>query len=226
VLDLSEILPGFAREPRQIVRSTKTHDFAKSQYFWSPDSKQLLVKLGGEAFVLEADRLNPTAALTNIALSLESLKSRWQKEDDLRAQTRLTKLPPELAQMAEIQFSPDESKILYAATGSSTPRLYVYDLKEKENFYIMDKPTAKQMTKISWFPTSKHLFLVQKDKQSLPLGSGKISVIETDGQNPTDLWAGQFEAALPFPSAAGNKILVLTSIGKDTLPNLYAVSLR
>lgn len=217
VLDLSEALPGFSREPRQIVESSKAHDFAKGKHLWSPDSKQILVKLGKFAFILETDRLNPATTLIDVSQSVAAIESRWQKEAALRTQAQLAKLPPELTKFAEIQFSPDESKILYTATDSATPKLYVYDLKEKESFYIMDKPTEKQATRVSWFPTSKHLFIVRQDK---------ISAIEANGQNLVDVWAGQFEDALAFPSSSGSKILILTSIGKDTLPNLYAVSLR
>ena len=166
---------------------------------------------------METDRLNSSLALVDIHQNLATIEKRWEKETELRTQAQLTKLPPELIRLAEIQFSPDESKILYTATDAATPKLYVYDLKEKENFYIMDKPAGKPTVRISWFPTSKHLFIVKKDK---------ISTIETDGQNLVDLWAGLFEDALTFPSSGGNKILILTSIGKDTLPNLYAVSLR
>ena len=217
VLDLSDALPGLSREPRQIVQGSKSRDFAKSKYAWSPDSKQILVKLRKEAFVLETDRLNPAANLVDISQNLTATEDRWQKEADLRHQAQLAKLPPELASLAEIQFSPDESKILYTATEAAVAKLRVYDLKEKEDFYVMDKPGSKSDVRVTWFPTSKHLFIVRKDK---------ISTVETDGQNLVDLWAGSFADALPFPSSSGNKILILTSIGKDTLPNLYAVSLR
>ena len=70
---------------------------------------------------------------------------------------------------------------------------------------------------LRWFPTSKHIFLVQKDK---------ISIIEYDGVNLVDVYSGPFENSFAFPFPAGNRLLVLTSIGKDTPPNLYAISLR
>lgn len=114
-------------------------------------------------------------------------------------------------------------------------KIYVYDLKEDKNFLIdlpkdtqifgnwpsEEIPQSEQLEignpspKVSWFPTSKHLFLVQKDK---------ISIIEYDNTNWVDVYSGPFEDSFVFPS--GNKILLLASLSKDTPLNLYALSLR
>ena len=92
-------------------------------------------------------------------------------------------------------------------------KVYVYDLKEDKNFLI----PASNEAQISWFPTSKHIFLAQSDK---------ISIVEYDDTNSTDVYTGPFENTFAFPFPSGTKILVLTSIGKDTPSNLYAISLR
>lgn len=274
ILDLADRPLGLSREPRQIIQSAlKGRDFAKGEYQWSPDSKQILVTLSGSAkltakalpkgkeenFLLDSDRLNPATDLIDVTDNLVGIKQRWQQEEKIRQDAQLSKLPPKLleiidSRVADIQFSPDETKILYTATASASipqgiispllasstqpesrnlepGKVYVYDLKEDRNFVVMENGECKieniinsqlsirnlQGCTLRWFPTSKHIFLVQKDK---------ISIIEYDGTNLVDVYSGPFENSFAFPFPAGNRLLVLTSIGKDTPPNLYAISLR
>ena len=209
--------------------------------------------------MLDSDRLNPATDLIDVTDNLVGIKQRWQQEEKIRQDAQLSKLPPKLletidSRVADIQFSPDETKILYTATASASipqgiispllasstqpesrnlepGKVYVYDLKEDRNFVVMENGECKieniinsqlsirnlQGCTLRWFPTSKHIFLVQKDK---------ISIIEYDGVNLVDVYSGPFENSFAFPFPAGNRLLVLTSIGKDTPPNLYAISLR
>jgi len=209
--------------------------------------------------LLDSDRLNPATDLIDVTDNLVGIKQRWQQEEKIRQDAQLSKLPPKLletidSRVADIQFSPDETKILYTATASASipqgiispllasstqpesrnlepGKVYVYDLKEDRNFVVMENGECKieniinsqlsirnlQGCTLRWFPTSKHIFLVQKDK---------ISIIEYDGTNLVDVYSGPFENSFAFPFPAGNRLLVLTSIGKDTPPNLYAISLR
>lgn len=219
-------------------------------------------KTSTENFLLETDRLNSAVNLVDISASLPSLLERWQEEETIRQNAQLSKLPEELlevfeASVADIQFAPDENKIFYTATASATipeeiisplpaansqpeereikpGRVYVYDLKEDRNFFIMEAPalpdstvspkvaagdrsTISPTSPISWFPTSKHLFLLQK---------GKISIIEYDGTNLIDVYSGPFEDSFAFPFPDSRRILVLTAVSQDAPPNLYAISLR
>ena len=258
VLDLADRPLGLSREPRQIVVNTPNYDFSQAEYRWSPDSKQILVtfkttsgkgkaaKTKTQNFLLDSDRLNPSSALVDITPTLSFILENWEKEKENRLQAQFSKLPKELlnslkGKVVDIQFSPDETKLMYTATASASipsgiippppaastqteereikpGRIYVYDLKEDKNFFIGEVPSPQsQVPSYSWFPTSKHIFIVQKDK---------ISIKEYDGTNETVVWSGPFENSFAFPFPAGNRILILTSIGKDTPPNLYAVSLR
>lgn len=283
VLDLADRPLGLPRTPRQIVSNTLLGlNFTKAEYRWSIDSKQLLVSISVsqppattsakakqpaptgrlQTFLVDTDRLNTDTNLPDISSSLSSITNRWQKEEELQFQAQLAKVPSELLKVIEgktrdLQFSPDETKILYTATASAQipekiippppaastqpeerniqpSKIYVYDLKEDRNFALPvpketqlvfqpQKPAKSKKEpetlppKISWFPTSKHLFLVQKDK---------ISIIEYDGTNSVDVFTASFEDHFAFPFPAGNRILALTSIGKDTPPNLYAVTIH
>lgn len=272
LLDLADRPLGLARTPRQIVSSTNlSQAFTKAEYRWSIDSKQLLISIPinqspaspvtkskttpppkMQTFLIDTDRLNTEANLTDVTSSYQTVIDRWQKEEDLQFQAQLAKVPPKLLTALEgktkdLQFSLDETKILYMATASAqipenvvpplpaastqpqernleAGKIYVYDLKEDRNFSLpvpketqIVLPPKSSSPKISWFPTSRHLFLVQKDK---------ISVFEYDGTNNVDVFTAQFEDHFAFPFPAGNRILVLATIGKETPPNLYAVTIH
>lgn len=199
-----------------------------------------------ENFLLDATQLNLDTNLVDVSDQLETINLRWEEEVAVREKAQISKLPTKLLEVLQettedIIFSPDETKIFYTATASATipkdiipplpaanaqpesrdlkpEKIYVYDLKEDKNFYIMDAPTTQNsQPTLSWFPTSKHLFSVQEDK---------ITILEYDNTNWVDVYTGPFGDSFAFPFPAGNKIIILTALGKDTPPNLYAISLR
>ena len=242
ILDLTERPLGLAREPYQILQSAaRGRDFAKATYQWAPSSKQILVTLAKENFLIDTNNLNDNTKLIDVTDQLLTIQKGWKNEEKILEQAKLGQLPEELLQILdkgakEITFSLDETKVLYTATASASipkdlipplpgannqpekrdltsGRTYVYDLKEDRNF-ALDLP---QEAKVSWFPTSRHLFLVQKDK---------VSIIEYDNTNRIDVYSGPFENSFAFPFPSGNKILVLTSLSKETPSNLYSISLK
>jgi len=253
ILDLADRPLGLNSQPHQVLQSApKGKDLSTATYEWSPDTKQILLTIGKESYLIDTGRLNLASGLTDISLGLTTLKKRWQEEEQVKQDAKMARLPEKLTFILEnsvknIQFSPDETKIMYTATISATipegivppltnpstqkesriiepGKIYIYDLKEDKNFYITEaapfeppRIESKTKTKISWYPTSKHIFIVQ---------SNKITVGEYDNTNWADVYTGPFEDSFAFPFPAGNRFLILTSIGKDTPPNLYAVTLR
>lgn len=253
VLDLADRPLGLSREPRQIIASAPGgRDFAQAEYQWSPDSKQILITLENrpgklrevvtENFLLEADRFNLAVELIEIGENLPQIKKGWDQEEKIRQEVQLSKLPKELLEkigqaIDEVEFAPDETKLLYTATASATipeeivpplpatntqperrdlkpGEIYVYDLKEDKNFFITEKDESK---KLGWFGPSRHLFWVEK---------GKVKIGEYDNTNWVDVYTGPFEDFSAFPFPAANKILILASIGENAPLNLYAVILR
>lgn len=247
VLDLGDRPLGLPRDPRKIIASAPGgRDFVLAELEWSPDSKQILATLTTgprqENFLLEANQLNPANRLIDVTSQLTVIRADWEKEEQLRFKAQSAKLPPKLLEIltnsvADIQFSLDETKILYTATASAQipegliqplpaastqpenrnlepKKIYVYDIKEDRNFYLMDGDETK---KLAWFPTSKHIFIVQE---------GKITITEYDNTNWVEVYTGPFEDSFAYSFPAGNRILVLTTLGKETPPNLYAISLR
>jgi len=197
-------------------------------------------------FLIEASRLTLEKRLVNLSeIELEALLERWQEEKLLREKESFSLLPEKLQKalndnIGSFFFSPDQTKILYTATESAVipeniipplpasntqpeerqiepNQVYVYDLKEDKNFFILEKQPEDKFPIFSWFPTSNHIFLVQTDQ---------VELIEYDGANKIAAYSGQFENSFAFPFPDGKRILILTSISKNAPPNLYAVSLR
>lgn len=115
-------------------------------------------------------------------------------------------------------------------------KIYSYDIKEDHNFLLLGEakdvdlaswkvpeatPSAQKvlLVKISWFPTSNHLVLAEKDK---------ITVMDYDGTNRQIVFAGPYEAPYAIPYPNGNRLLLLTRLGAGSanFPNLYALSLK
>ena len=243
VLDLNE-LPFLVREPKIILEfSTKGKDFSKATYVWAPDSRNILVtlKIGKleENYLIDPNSLNSITSLVNISATLNITRQQWALDQKERQTQKLKKLPDELISILEsstknIILSPDETKILYTATASailkedllppvpaaSTQKqertlkpgqTYIYDIKEDCNFFITDS------TPPSWYPTSRHLYQVEKDK---------FIIMDYDGTNKVAAYSGPFTDLNAFPFPSGTKLTILTSLGKDAPPNLYSVSLR
>lgn len=167
----------------------------------------------------------------------------WQKQEELSFQQILTKLPEKLQEILtsegeSLVFSPDETRVLYrvktkvnlpekfltkeiigASTQQETRNLepgswYVYDRKEDKNFLISDN----QEIKISWFPTSRHLLLVEEGVS--------IEIVEYDGHNQVTIYSGPFEKTHVFPFPSGKQLLILTSLNNNRPPDLYSISLE
>jgi hypothetical protein len=231
-------------------------DFSQGKFAWSPDSKQVLVTISEKAingkkvernFLVDADKITPESQLIDLGTELPGLMKQWTDDTSLRDQAQKDKLPAKLLEVidnkvTDLTYSPDDTKIFYTATASATlpeglvpplpstddqpetrkiepKKVYVYDLKEDKNFYVCEaaKSSKTAPESIAWFPTSRHLFIVQ---------DSKLFVQEYDGTNKTAVYTGDFQNAFATPFPDGNRILIQTSIGKDSPLNLYAVSIR
>lgn len=109
-------------------------------------------------------------------------------------------------------------------------KIYTYDTKEDKNFYIMDAPpvadkktpakeTPQSANFLSWFPSSRHLLSIEKDK---------IQIMEYDGTNKAVVYAGPFENSFVFAYPNWGKLVILTTFNQSSgiFPNLYAINLR
>jgi len=247
-IDLTDFLFGFGRSPKQIAKSQLPGmDFTKSQYSWSPDSRQILVEfdttLGKEEYLLDPSQFNQASAMVNIANTLPQTMIKWQEEESLKKQTRLKRLPEKLQEILGdntegMVFSPDNTKILYTATASAeipegliSPVPAASSQKEERNLnpkgvYVYDVKEDRNFllpvqpsSSPAWLNTSRHLFWIEEDK---------VVACEYDATNLITIYSGPFIKPHVFSAPGTNKLVILSQLNleKDSRPNLYSVSLR
>lgn len=248
VWDLTEkSLLSLSPSLRLIARDSNFLSLSGASFSWSPDSKQVLARSEATYYLLEGERFNEDPK--NITPTLSLILAQWENDVKTRETVRLSTLKPDLLKIATesmkiIAWAPDETKILYTATASAqippiiTPALigansqpesrkinpgetYVYDLKEDKNFLILPKiptPPASPFP-LQWFPDSRHLIFVEKEK---------ISILAYDGTNKATVYAGPFENSFVYPWPNGSKLIILSSfnIPAGVQSNLYTINLR
>lgn len=218
--------------------------FSKSTVSWSPDGKQLLASISAQLqsptwYTLDATTIND--APKDVTNTIESIISQWQSEKEEKEIARVEGLKKDLQTVvknyfSKIQWSPDETKILYTASESATiptiikppligtnqtpedreikkGNVYVYDIKEDKNYKIADSALP-----MNWYFDSHHLIVVKNQK---------IDIVDYDGQNNTTVYAGPFINGYVFPFPNDAKIVMLTNLGNpDITPNLYTLELK
>ncbi|HBC72529.1 MAG: PEGA domain protein [Candidatus Amesbacteria bacterium GW2011_GWB1_47_19] len=259
ILDITESPLGLISREARLLTNLPNSEIKTENYElrWSPDSRQIFITPGNYLITISDSQTTPITANAGIVLNDWNQRQKNREADRLNSLQPVLRNILATAS-ASLSWSPRENKLLYTATasaslsesikrplpGSSTqPQnrllnpggVYVYDIEEDRNFLIdtiiLPPPSAKTkkpiLSEISnngwfWFPTSSHLVKVT---------TGKVTIIEYDGQNPTEVYAGPLyeNTAIPYPSA--KQLLILTDL--TTTPtmatasaNLYAVNLR
>lgn len=226
--------------------------FSNSTFTWSPDSTQILATIPGvtpsTTYLLQTNGLNE--APQDVTETLASVYGSWDKLKADRNKAQMDSLPKNLRDMVTqnfniLEWSADETKILYEASQSatlpliinpplvgtdSTPQvreikkgeIYVYDIKEDRNYLILESLPQPQSDNsplpIMFYPDSKHLVYVHDQK---------IDILEYDAGNQTTVYAGPFVDNYVFPWPDATKLVILTNLGNSNItPNLYTITLR
>jgi hypothetical protein len=237
VLETVNLPLGFNRDPRQITDG----DLAEATWEWSPDGREILLTTKTGVFLLSAGELTLQNQRVNVAGRIETIREEWKEKNKKRLESQLSQLEDEIESVferkaVEIQFSPDENRILYTASGSATipkevvkqlpgsstqkqerdikdGKTYVYDIKEDRNFAVGEVGET-----LYWVPNSLNLVLPKENK---------IIVMDYDGTNQQTVFAGAYEHPHAYPSTNAGRILILTNLGgEDTYSNLYWLSLK
>lgn len=250
IIEAINLPVGFSREPRRITDGVLT----EASWVWSPDGREILLSTKEGSFLLDAGKFTPQTQRINVALTKDEIVTEWEEDQEKRLNSQLRRFPEDLTKILtryakSIVFSPDEEMIVYTASGSATipqdlikpvpgastqkqerntkiDHTYVYDIKEDRNFLIDSsssdliveggfKSDAKR--RLSWFPTSRHLVLAEE---------GKITIMDYDGTNRQVVYSGSYVAPHAYPTLSFDRILILTSLGADTTPNLYSLGLK
>lgn len=228
---------GFNREPRRITDG----DMSSASWQWSPDSREILLITKNGAFLLDVSSFTAQNQRVNISSKLSETLRLWDEESAKRRDATLASLKDEIENIFKVRakdiiFSPDETKIIYAASesakipegivkplpGASTQKQereikpgskYVYDIKEDRNFLI-----GAENDIIYWLPNSMNLLMP---------GNESIVVSDYDGTNRQVVFFGRYSYPNAFPSPGIDRILLLTNFGANgSVDNLYWLSLK
>lgn len=189
--------------------------------YFSPDEKSMLYKATQEVEIPE--ELIPPLPATSTQPEERQLKPGnvyvYDIEEDknfLIAKGSFEKEEPAKIMLVD-QITP---RTLFSP--ESSPSAY-RKLQEEQtsdtiaNFRAQYTPVTIQS--IQWFPDSKHLIITEDNK---------ISIVEYDGTNTSQIYSGMFNDGLSYPWPDGSKMLILTNLNQESdMPsNLYAMSLE
>lgn len=235
--------------PRQLVASSPILDFAKADYRWSPDSKQLLVTMqegdlpgdiNKRSFLLQFDNSTSISDLRDITPTANSVLKGWEEDKIVQEETRAQLIKDAtLRQIATmpgaLKWSPDEAKFIVGPnpaavvtpTGTKVNQA-TNDIQVKKEMltgykvYDLEKNKTYDLPPAYayyWLPESLHVILVTEDM---------IGIAEFDGTNVAEVYAGKFEPTSLFPWPDSSRLVVLTSFATSTAskPNLFGINLK
>lgn len=214
---------AFARsaEPHQIASSIASSiDFSKASLSWSPDSKQVLVSLAKNFYLLDSDNLNNTPQ--DVTPTITATRTSWAidektKEEARRSTIKNLSFRKIASDSAQVFWSPDETKIMVpsikAGSNFENDSFRIYDLETNKEYDIA--PAKAHL----WLPDSRHIILVEDNA---------ISIVDFDGTNKAVIYAGTFADNFVVPWPDSSRMVIINSIPTPTAsqPNLYSINLR
>lgn len=222
-----------------------------------PDMKEAIFSFntltGTVSYLLALDKEN--LSFFDISNSKDTIVLAWLEQKEEIKRKILEAFPKEIAKVASdsfrvIEFSPDESKLLYKAKQSvslpqaitppliavnQTPEerdiqinsLYVYDRKEDRNYSISNINENCLPTGQAGKLEIENCVSWYSDSKHLVINEGKkISIVDYDGQNKQTVYSGNFDSS--FFKVVDGKVLILTNLNPEAnkFPDLYAIGIR
>lgn len=231
---------GRGNEPRQIALSGN-YDFSEAEFRWSPDSQQVLVSFPDRYLLLEADRLNDPPR--DVTAQIEPTVRSWDESEKESNLARLQLIADNsirntASASAILKWAPDETKVLYQKDEKTDYQ--VADLTTNETF------TLPKASSYHWLPDSEHLIMVEFEEQKVTdvtkdpkvtneeeikensLLSTRVSIIETDGTNKSEMFYGALDPEFVVPWPDSSRLVVIYSLPTATAskPNLYGINLK
>ena len=217
---------AFARssEPHQIAQSLSI-DYTNAFLDFSPDSKQIMAKVGSNHYILDENRLNQDPR--DITPVLTSTLKSWADDKNAQNQARVLNIKDFAAKhlasnSAVLKWAPDETKFIYRKNALTDKEkegevlisnFKVYDLEDNKQY---DVPSAKLHF---WLPDSRHIVLVESDQ---------VSIIDFDSSNKAVLFAGKFDDNYVYVWPDSSRLILVSSFPTPTAssPNLYGINLK
>ncbi len=214
-------------EPHRIGSLIPGLDYSKAIVRWSEDSTQVLVSLPDRSLLFDENKFGDIGR--DITATSDPTLTTWDQEKSTKDLSQYNSikdenLKKEASGSALIKWSPDETKFITSKDG-------------KSDFKLVDLSTSKilllpKITLADWLPDSRHLVLVEEQagskdsNQNFPYG--RIFVIETDGSNKSEVYAGNFNTTSVFPWPDGSRLVIVSSVPTPTgnTPNLFGINLK
>jgi hypothetical protein len=250
-LDTFSLPLGFSNDPKRVTDG----DLTNAGYTFSPDGRQIVLTTSNGMFILDTGSFTPQNQRVNVASQKDITLAEWRKEKTVKNASLTRNLPPELTDILTrksdgFMFSPDETMILYTASGSGTlpeklikplpgastqkqerqiqvGRTYIYDIKEDRNFLIYDQPVIigeKLSEKSSIVPALRWMSTSRHLLLAMP---NQIVIMDYDGTNKETVYSGSYAQTYAFPFNNTTRLLILTNLGAETAsPNLYTLTIK
>lgn len=209
------------------------------EILWSPDDKEILVKLNDSGYLLYEtptgiDKPIQPEALTSKQDVMDRWLKTWKENFLVNKIKDIEKLSPanDIIEMAHNttygNWSPDNDKFFYIKGAEGSYQLYVYNtdnpLPIDEN--RLTNPLAitdKDLTHIYWYSDSYHLIIVEGKEDS---DLYTIHLLRIDGSNNIPIYTGTLKSPQAYPTPGGNQIIVTTTLKEEAPQNLYGITLR
>lgn len=251
VMDTFTLPLGFSNDPKRIADG----DMTGATYSFSPDNRQVLLTTSNGIFLLDSGSFTLQAQRVNISSRKDATLTEWKNEIDLKNESLIQNLPPELSDIltrksSDLIFSPDNNMVAYTASasgslpdnlirplpGASTQRearqvqtgqTYVYDIKEDRNFLITDQPVSLSNQPVDQSTIQPALRWMPDSHHLLLAQNGQVIIMDYDGTNRQVVYSGSYIAPFAFPFTNATKLLILTNLGAtSSSPNLYTLTVK
>jgi len=239
---------GFGSGPKRVADG----DMTNATYTFSPDGRQLLLKVSNGIFLIDTGSFTAQNQRVNVASQTDEIIAGWKTQKDNINQSLIQNLPPELSDVLSRKssafiFSPDDNMVLYSASSSATlpdnlikplpgastqgqergivpGHTYVYDVKEDRNFLITDQPVTINNLDNPQIPALRWM---SSSRHLLLAGPTQIVIIDYDGTNRQTVYSGSYTMPSVFPFSNTSKLLILTNLGSpNSTSNLYTLTVK
>ncbi len=220
VMPLSDRPFPFRQDPRRIIVNQGAFDFTKGEFFWSPDSKQVIAQFTSDDTTVLANLLvdaeKSDQQPLDITGSLTATLNSWQQDLVAKAQTLALNAPEEVKNAtgaAQPETSPTTKPASPAKRGELPTTNYPLNyyptgmifspdeekilFKNKEGKNKVYDLKNKREFGLPDFTDFVNISWFPDSAHLVVAQKDLISIIETDGNNKMTVFTGKFENAAP-----------------------------
>jgi hypothetical protein len=230
ILDLSNQPFGLSSKPQQVIADTEVLHYSTAKLSWAPNNREVLATLdnglSSNSYLLAVDGSHPAQ---DVSGALDSLQKGWQDERARSLQELIADMPEEgkklaLAHADNISWSPSNLKFLYFDEKDGQRTYSVYNKEDHTILKSMVVPVGK-FAAVRWYADGQHLIVLEKNKAED--NTGTVSLMETDGSNKVQAFAGTLIGDVLYSYLSGAKLAILTSFNQQSDQfYLYSINLR